>query len=88
MFDKTIKWAKIEAELAYAANHPKVTIPKVTLAIAREFSRRYFIKLGLLDGFVGLVESIYQSFHRAAVIVYLWEIQNNTREKFLKAQAK
>lgn len=86
MFEKTIKWAKIEADLAHIAHHPKVTAPKVIAAFVREFFQRYVLKLGFLDGFVGLIQSVYQGLHKAAVLVYLWELQNNTQERFLEAQ--
>ena len=86
MLRKTIKWAKVEADLAYRANHPKVTIPRIIGASAKEFSRRYFVKLGLLDGFVGFVEAAYQALHRVITLVYLWELQNNSQELFVKAK--
>ena len=85
MFIKTIKWARIEAELNYQANSPKVNSAKVLLSLFKEFSKRYFIKLGFLDGKVGLIESLYQAYHRVIVLVYLWELQNNTYEKYKKA---
>lgn len=85
MFIKTIKWAKIEAELNYQANSPKVNSAKVLFSFFKEFGKRYFIKLGFLDGKVGLIESLYQAYHRAIVLVYLWELQNNTFEKYKKA---
>lgn len=88
MLGKTIKWAKIEADLAYRANHPKVTISRIIGACAKEFFGRYFIKLGLLDGFVGFVEAIYQALHQAITLVYLWELQNNTHEEFIKAKGQ
>lgn len=84
MLVKTIKYAKIEAKLQYQANHPKVNIPKVIFASTREFIGRYFLKLGLLDGTVGLIEAIFQAYHTAVVLVYLWELQNHTLEIFKK----
>ncbi|MEX2028046.1 MAG: glycosyltransferase family 2 protein [Candidatus Curtissbacteria bacterium] len=88
MLDKTIKWAKVEADLALKANHPKVTAPKIIWSAQREFFQRYFIKRGALDGFVGLVEAIYQALHKAITLVYLWEMQTKTHEKFLKEVKK
>ena len=85
MLTKTIKYAKIEAKLQYKANHPKVNIPKVIVAPVREFTRRYFILLGFLDGTVGLIEALFQAYHRAVVLVYLWELQNHSLEKDKKA---
>ena len=84
MVTKTIKYAEIEAKLNYKANHPKVNIPKIIYAPTREFIRRYILKSGFLDGTVGLIESLFQAYHTAVVLVYLWEIQNNTLEKYKK----
>jgi hypothetical protein len=86
MFSKTIKWAKVEAELAFEAKHPKVTCLMVTKAIFLEFLRRFLIKKGFMDGIVGLIESIYQALHRSIVLTYLWELQNNVKIKFTKSQ--
>ncbi|MDO8487441.1 MAG: glycosyltransferase family 2 protein [Candidatus Curtissbacteria bacterium] len=88
MLGKTIKWAKVEADLAYSANHPRVTITRVIWAAAKEFSGRYFVKLGLLDGFIGFIEAVYQALHRAITLVYLWETQNNIQELFEKTKDK
>lgn len=84
MLNKSIKWAKIEADLAYESNHPKVNELKIIKAFSFDFFYRYFIKLGFLDGVVGLIESIYQGLHKAMVLTYLWELQNNSRENIKK----
>lgn len=84
MLDKTVKWAKIEAELKHKSGHPKVNIFKVIKAMALEFAGRYFLKFGFLDGTIGLIESIFQSLHQAITLTYLWELQNHTKEKFTK----
>lgn len=82
MLEKTIKWAQVEASLAYKAKHPRVNIAKVTKAFLSEFFSRYLIKLGFLDGVVGLIQAIFQGYHRSIMLVYLWELQNNSQEKF------
>lgn len=84
MFEKTIKYAKVEALLYFKSQSPSVNIPKVIYASVREFLKRYFLKSGFLDGRVGLVESAYQAYHTAVVLVHLWELQNNTLEKYQK----
>lgn len=76
MLAKTIKWAKIEAQLFQKANFPKVTIFKIAKSVISEFWRRYLAKRGFLDGTVGLIEAIYQSLHQAAILTYLWEAQH------------
>jgi glycosyltransferase involved in cell wall biosynthesis len=82
MLNKSIVWAQIEAKLFHDANYPKVGITKVIYVSLREFFKRYIIKMGVLDGTVGAIEAIYQALHQAIVLVYLWEIQNETEEKF------
>ena len=81
MLEKSVKWAKIEADLYSKKPYPKVTIFKVTKAMVKEFTGRYIIKLGFLDGTIGLIQAIFQSLHTAMILTYLWEIQNRTEEK-------
>lgn len=76
MLKKTTEWAKIEAQLFQKANYPQVTIVKVVKSAVAEFLCRYLVKRGFLDGTIGLIEAIYQSFHQAAVLTYLWEAQH------------
>jgi glycosyltransferase involved in cell wall biosynthesis len=84
MLNKSIRWAKIEAELYHKHNNPKVTILKVIKASSTEFIYRYIIKKAFLDGTIGLIESIFQALHKAMIFIYLWEIQNQVYEKFSK----
>lgn len=82
MLAKSVKWAKIEAKLYHQQENSEVTIARVIKAVASEFISRYFLRLGMLDGTIGLVAAIYQSLHKAAVFTYLWEIQNLQQAKF------
>lgn len=82
MLTKSIKWAKIEAELYFQSNNPKITILKVIKAATAEFFFRYFVKKGALDGVIGLIVAIYQSLHKAIIFTYLWELQNNSTNNF------
>lgn len=85
MLEKSIKWAKVEAELRYNAGQSQVNILKVIKASVFEFTNRYFMKKALLDGTIGLIESIYQALHTVMVLTYLWELQNKTRKKYKEA---
>jgi len=76
MFSKSINWAKIEADLFLKQGHRQVGIASILKLSAFEFIRRYIVKMGFLDGVVGLIEGIYQSLHQAMVLTYLWEAQN------------
>ena len=81
MFLKSIKWAKIEADLFLKHGHRQVGITSILKLSAFEFVRRYIFKLGFLDGVVGLIEGIYQSLHQAMVLTYLWEAQNKKNRR-------
>ncbi len=81
----TTRWAKIEAQLSFKANHPKVTTVKVIKAFLSEFTNRYVIKAGFLDGTVGLIEALFQGLHQCAKLTYLWELQNDNQKKFQSA---
>lgn len=87
ILEKSIKWAKIEAQLYHQSTNPKVTIARITKGAISEFISRYFLKLGFLDGTIGVISAIYQSLHSAMVFTYLWEIQNQAQAKFLKAES-
>lgn len=84
MLNKSIKWAKIEATLYSNAGSPSVTRLKIIKSMLVEFIRRYLIRMGILDGYIGLIQAIYQSLHVAMVQTYLWEIQNKTEERIKK----
>ncbi len=86
MMEKSAKWAKVEARLAYQAKHPKVTILKTIKAVLSELFTRYVSSKGFLDGQLGLIEAMYQSYHRAMILVYLWEMQTDAAGKFRKIQ--
>ncbi|MFZ5932587.1 MAG: glycosyltransferase family 2 protein [Patescibacteria group bacterium] len=75
MVDKTNEWSEIEAKLLYKAHHPKMTWWRFLSAGWREFSERGIKKLGFLDGTVGVIEIIYQSFSRMITYAKLWEMQ-------------
>lgn len=79
MINKTIEWSKIEAELRFKNNHPKMTwwrFPRVMISV---FFDSYIKQQGYKAGIVGLVESIYQSFSIFITYARLWEFQRNSK---------
>lgn len=86
MLEKSIKWAKIEAELFYSSRSSYVNVIRLISAFCKEFVRRYFVKRGFLDGTIGLVEAIYQGLHQAIIQTYLWEIQMQIGKRLLQAK--
>ena len=82
MLLKTTKWAKAEAGLFYEADSSRVTVFKIIKGLLAEFSNRYVVKAGFLDGVRGLIQSIFQALHKSIILVYLWEMQNKPRLDF------
>lgn len=77
MVEKTNKWSEIEAKLLFDSGHPKMNIFRFFSAGFREAWYRGIIKLGFLDGTVGIIEIIYQTFSRLITYSKLWEMQIN-----------
>lgn len=75
MIDKTNEWSEIEARLLYSAHHPKVTWWRFGTVAAREFWERAILKLGFLDGPIGIIEIFYQMISRMITYAKLWELQ-------------
>lgn len=83
MVEKTNKWSEIEARLMFEANHPPMNIFRFLSAMFREFWYRGVLKLGFLDGIVGVIEIIYQVFSRFISYAKLWEMQNKNESRDL-----
>lgn len=77
MVEKTNTWSEIEARLLYDSGHPKMNIFRFFTAGFREVWHRGIVKLGFLDGTVGVIEIIYQTFSRLITYSKLWELQLN-----------
>lgn len=75
MVEKTNKWSEIEAKLLYDSGHPKMNIFRFCSAGFREAWYRGIIKLGFLDGTVGVIEIMYQVYSRLITYSKLWELQ-------------
>ncbi len=75
MVEKTNGWSEIEAKLLYESGHPKMNFFRFCSAAFREFWYRGIVKLGFLDGTVGVIEVIYQMYSRLITYSKLWELQ-------------
>jgi len=81
MVEKTNKWSEIEAKLLYESGHPKMNFFRFFSAGFREFWKRAIVKLGFLDGTVGVIEIIYQMYSRLITYSKLWEMQLKSQKK-------
>jgi len=75
MVEKTNEWSEIEAELLFKSGHPRMNIARFISAGFREFWYRAIVKLGFLDGTVGVIEVFYQTYSRLITYAKLWEKQ-------------
>jgi glycosyltransferase involved in cell wall biosynthesis len=75
MVEKTNEWSEIEAKLLFNSGHPPMAWWRFFSVAFREFWYRGIVKLGFLDGIVGIIEIIYQMFSRMVTYAKLWEMQ-------------
>ncbi|EKE12282.1 MAG: glycosyl transferase family 2 [uncultured bacterium] len=80
MVEKTNKWSEIEANLLYKSGHPRMNFIRFCSAGFREFWYRGVVKLGFLDGTVGIIEIVYQMYSRLITYSKLWEKQLNKKK--------
>jgi len=81
MVEKTLKWSKIEAELRFKADHPKMVWWRFPRVMISAFINSYIMEEGWKVGTAGLVESIYQAFSIFITYARLWEMQNKLKIK-------
>lgn len=84
MLDKTIQWSKIEAELRYKANHPKMSWWRFYRIILTAFYDSYIRQKGYKVGTAGLIESMFQAYSMFITYARLWELQVNASRKEIK----
>ena len=77
MLSKTLEWSRIEAQLRFDANHPKMAIWRFPRVMLVSFWNSYITQSGWRVGVVGLMESIFQAFSVFITYARLWELQNN-----------
>lgn len=77
MIQKTDRYTTVEAMQFYEGNTKLVTPITLLRKTLMEFLRRYIIKLGFLDGEIGVIQAIYQSYSIFLRYAKLSELQNN-----------
>lgn len=75
MVNKTLEWSKIEAELRFNSNHPKMVWWRFPRVMTTAFLNSYIKQGGYKVGTVGIIESVYQSFSMFITYARLWEMQ-------------
>lgn len=77
MVEKTNRYSDIEATQFYAGNMARVTPLTLMRKWWMESFRRGLFKRGLLDGRIGLIQSLYQGFSVLISYAKLYEKQLN-----------
>ena len=75
MVQKTLIFEDIESHLLYEAKKP-VSTSTFFRKFFGELWRRFFAKMGFLDGTVGIMESIYQAYSKTITYLLLYEKKN------------
>lgn len=75
MVEKTNRYSEVEASQFFAGGMARVTSLTLIRKSTMEFIRRYIFKLGLLDGAIGLVQSLYQGYSVFITYAKLYELQ-------------
>jgi hypothetical protein len=88
MVEKTNNWSEIEAGLLFRSKHPRMNFFRFFSAGFREFWYRAVLKLGFLDGTVGIIEIIYQIYSRLITYSKLWELQLRRSSEFVEKDAR
>lgn len=76
MVTKTNRYSAIEAKQYYDGGLAPVTTITLFRKPMMEFIRRYFFKLGVLDGKIGLLQALYQSYSVFLSYAKLYELQS------------
>jgi len=80
MVRKTNRYSAIEAQLFFAGHLTPVTPVTLIRKPVMEFIRRYFLKRGFLDGTIGLIQSLYQSYSVFITYAKLYELQQHSHK--------
>ena len=81
MLNKTIEWSKIEAELRFKSDHPKMTWWRFPRVMIKAFINSYITQGGWKAGATGIVEGTYQAFSIFITYARLCELQEKVMKK-------
>ncbi len=79
MVEKTNRYSDIEAKLFFDGHLPPVSALTLIRKSGMEFLRRYILKKGFLDGAIGLLQSLYQSYSVFITYAKLYELQHKSK---------
>lgn len=72
---KSLEWSKIDAQLRFEANHPKMSGRRFMRVLFSEVFNQGIKKGGFFNGTVGIMDSLLQTFSMFMSYVRLWQMQ-------------
>ncbi len=79
MLNKTINWTEAEALALYNSGHPPVVWWRFIRMILTKLWERLFLQKMYLDGTVGWISAIFESFDTFIIYSRLWELQQQQK---------
>lgn len=74
---KSLEWSKIDAKLRLDANHPKMTGWRFLRIFISEIFNQGILRKGFLNGTIGIMDALLQSFSMLITYIRLWQLQQN-----------
>ncbi len=81
MVAKTNRYTAVEAQQFFEADKPPVTALTLLRKTGMEFVRRYLFRAGFLDGRIGLIQALYQSYAIFLRYAKLYELQHTKGQR-------
>lgn len=72
---KSLEWSKIDANLRFNSNHPKMSGWRFLRIFATEIFNQGVLRKGFFNGTIGVMDSILQAFSMYITYVRLWQLQ-------------
>lgn len=72
---KSLEWSKIDANLRFESNHPKMSGWRFLRIFIAEIFDQGILRKGFFNGTVGIMDSILQAFSLYITYVRLWQLQ-------------
>ncbi len=72
---KSLEWSKIDAQLRFDSNHPKMSGWRFMRIFVSEIFNQGILRKGFFSGSVGVMDSILQTFSMFITYIRLWQMQ-------------
>lgn len=77
IISKTLEWSKIDAEIRFESNHPKMTGWRFLRIFLSETFNQGILRRGFFNGTVAVADSLLQVFSMVISYIRLWQLQQS-----------